>query len=232
MEWTRVHRRSHRRPSVRRAGRASGRASDSDTAPASLGFRYSTGGVGSARAGYTRKVQLASGAAADECDRRAAQGPRGSRVPAQRHLRAPQFDDSGTVEMHRFVAKLGALGHLSRLEIFRSLVRAGPEGRCVEAIRERIPMAAPTLSHHLDVLRRSGLVDAQRQGRFIYYAINWPETSSLLRFLTEDCCADLHHPRAAAASSALTRSAPSQTSRRRRRTREIRPNRSAKGSRR
>ena len=29
-------------------------------------------------------------------------------------------------------------------------------------------------------------------GRFIYYAIDWPKTAKLIRFMAEDCCADLH----------------------------------------
>jgi DNA-binding transcriptional ArsR family regulator len=84
------------------------------------------------------------------------------------------------------------LGQAGRLEIFRLLVRAGPQGICVDDIRRRVRMPGSTLSHHLDTLTRCDLLTARRDGRFIYYAINWPETARLIRFLTEDCCADLH----------------------------------------
>jgi DNA-binding transcriptional ArsR family regulator len=92
--------------------------------------------------------------------------------------------------MKRWVDMLAALGQEARLEIFRLLVRAGPEGRCVENIRRRVEMPGSTLSHHLDTLTRSGLLCARREGRFIHYAVDWREANSLVRFLTEDCCVD------------------------------------------
>jgi DNA-binding transcriptional ArsR family regulator len=91
--------------------------------------------------------------------------------------------------MSRFVGMLGALGHEARLGIFRWLVRSGPRGGCVEEIRKRVRMPGSTLSHHLAALRRSGLVTARREGRFIYYAVDWQAAATLVRFITEDCCA-------------------------------------------
>jgi ArsR family transcriptional regulator len=93
-----------------------------------------------------------------------------------------------------FVGQFNALGQPGRLEIFRLLVRAGPQGLCVDDIRRRVQMPASTLSHHLDTLTRSGLLSARRAGRFIYYAVDWDRTARLIRFLTEDCCADLSEP--------------------------------------
>jgi DNA-binding transcriptional ArsR family regulator len=90
--------------------------------------------------------------------------------------------------MAGFVAMLAALGHAARLEIFRWLVRAGPHGGCVEDIKEQVSMPGSTLSHHLDALRRSGLLTARREGRFIRYAVDWQAATSLIRFITEDCC--------------------------------------------
>jgi len=94
--------------------------------------------------------------------------------------------------MNRRVEQLAALGQEDRLQIFRLLVRAGPEGRCVDEIKRRLKTPGSTLSHHLDALTRSGLLTARRSGRFIYYAVNWRETANLIRFLTEDCCAEMH----------------------------------------
>ena len=90
--------------------------------------------------------------------------------------------------MECFVAMLAALGQPARLEIFRWLVRAGPQGGCVDEIRRRVRMPGSTLSHHLDTLRRSGLLTARREGRFIHYAVAREPATSLARFLTEDCC--------------------------------------------
>lgn len=94
--------------------------------------------------------------------------------------------------MNSYVEQFSALGQKDRLDIFRLLVRAGPKGNCVEEIKRRVKMPGSTLSHHLDALTRCGLLTAQRSGRFIYYAIDWSKTAKLIRFMTEDCCADLH----------------------------------------
>ncbi len=94
--------------------------------------------------------------------------------------------------MKSFISQFNALGQEGRLEIFRLLVRAGPQGLCVDEIKRRVPMPGSTLSHHLDTLARSGLLSARRSGRFIYHAVDWNKTARLIRFLTEDCCADLH----------------------------------------
>jgi ArsR family transcriptional regulator len=101
------------------------------------------------------------------------------------------FDNTRTVVVKRYVEQFSALGQEDRLAIFRLLVRAGPQGNCVEEIRRRVKIPGSTLSHHLDALTRCGLLGAHRSGRFIYYAVNWPKAASLIRFLTEDCCADL-----------------------------------------
>ena len=107
-------------------------------------------------------------------------------------LRVGHFDDTRKIGMNSYVEQFSALGQKDRLEIFRLLVRAGPQGNCVEEIKCRVKMPGSTLSHHLDALTRCGLLTAQRSGRFIYYAIDWAKTAKLIRFMTEDCCADLH----------------------------------------
>jgi DNA-binding transcriptional ArsR family regulator len=104
---------------------------------------------------------------------------------------------------HR-VEQLSALGQEDRLKIFRLLVRAGPQGNCVDDIKSRLKMPGSTLSHHLDALTRSRLLNARRAGRFIYYSVNWSETAGLIRFLTEDCCAEMHTKLAAPATAPQT----------------------------
>ena len=102
------------------------------------------------------------------------------------------FGDTRNVVASDFVDQFSALGQPGRLKIFRLLVRAGPQGLCVEDIKRRVPMPGSTLSHHLDTLTRSGLTSAKRSSRFLYYAVDWDQTARLIRFLTEDCCADLN----------------------------------------
>jgi ArsR family transcriptional regulator len=94
--------------------------------------------------------------------------------------------------MKKRVEQFSALGQEDRLAIFRLLVRAGPDGNCVDEIKRRLKMPGSTLSHHLDRLTRSGLLTARHSGRFIYHSVNWRETANLIRFLTEDCCAEMH----------------------------------------
>lgn len=78
-----------------------------------------------------------------------------------------------------------ALAHPGRLDVFFTLVRARRE-LAVGEILEAIDVPAPTLSHHLDQLRRAGLVQARRQERFIYYTPG-PMVTDLVRLLTA-CC--------------------------------------------
>jgi ArsR family transcriptional regulator len=108
------------------------------------------------------------------------------------NLRPSYFGDTRNIVSRDFVDQFSALGQPGRLKIFRLLVRAGPQGLCVEDIKQRVPMPGSTLSHHLDTLTRSGLMLAKRSSRFVYYAVDWDQTARLIRFLTEDCCADLH----------------------------------------
>ncbi|HVA81344.1 MAG TPA: metalloregulator ArsR/SmtB family transcription factor [Candidatus Binataceae bacterium] len=107
--------------------------------------------------------------------------------------------------MDNFISQFNALGQEGRLEIFRLLVRAGPQGLCVDDIKRRVPMPGSTLSHHLDTLARSGLLAPRRSGRFIYHAVDWNQTAHLIRFLTEDCCADLHTRLAQTPAAAIAR---------------------------
>lgn len=83
---------------------------------------------------------------------------------------------------------LAALGHESRLAIFRLLVEAGPEGVNASAIGERLGIAPATLSFHLAHLSRVGLIEGQRESRFIRYSANYGTVDELLAFLTSNCC--------------------------------------------
>lgn len=83
---------------------------------------------------------------------------------------------------------LAALGHESRLSIFRLLVEAGPDGINASAIGEQLGMPAATLSFHLAHLSRVGLIIGVRESRFIRYSANYPAMNDLIAFLTRNCC--------------------------------------------
>jgi DNA-binding transcriptional ArsR family regulator len=83
---------------------------------------------------------------------------------------------------------LAALGHESRLGIFRLLVEAGPEGIVASAIGDSLGLPAPTLSFHLAHLSRVGLIRGQKESRFIRYSAEFATMDELIAFLTSNCC--------------------------------------------
>lgn len=106
------------------------------------------------------------------------------------------------------VRVLEALAQETRLSIFRALVQAGPEGLAAGAIAESVGAPASTLSFHLKGLAAAGLVKARQEGRFIYYAANYPEMSELIAFLTEKCCQGMPAPQVARIGQAVAACCP------------------------
>ena len=86
------------------------------------------------------------------------------------------------------VDSLAALAQESRLALFRLLVKRGPEGYTPTQLSEKLGVPGPTLSFHLKELQRANLIEARREGRFLYYSPNFPRMNQLLGFLTENCC--------------------------------------------
>jgi ArsR family transcriptional regulator len=95
-------------------------------------------------------------------------------------LGEPLLADEAHVDAFR------ALAHLSRLEVFFFLVRAQREVPAGE-IQEAVEIPGPTLSHHLDILRRAGLVQSRKLERYIYYSVRRDTVTALMRLLTA-CC--------------------------------------------
>jgi DNA-binding transcriptional ArsR family regulator len=79
-----------------------------------------------------------------------------------------------------------ALAHLSRLQVFFCLVRAGKE-LSVGEIQADVEIPGPTLSHHLDLLRRAGLLESRKEERYVYYSVKRDSVTALVRLLTA-CC--------------------------------------------
>jgi DNA-binding transcriptional ArsR family regulator len=86
------------------------------------------------------------------------------------------------------VESLAALAQESRLAVFRLLVKRGPEGYTPSQLGEKLGVPGPTLSFHLKELQRASLIEARRDGRYLYYSPNFPRMNQLLGFLTENCC--------------------------------------------
>ncbi|TCO81549.1 DNA-binding transcriptional ArsR family regulator [Plasticicumulans lactativorans] len=86
------------------------------------------------------------------------------------------------------VRALAALAQAARLQVFRTLVVAGPEGLTPGAIAEALEVPASTLSFHLKELANAGLVTQEREGRYLIYRAAFERMNALLAYLTENCC--------------------------------------------
>src|SRR6516225_2214740 len=86
------------------------------------------------------------------------------------------------------VAALAALAQDNRLDVFRLLVEAGPEGIPAGKIANALKLAPNTLTFHFDRLRGAGLVTVRRDGRSMIYAARFEVMNALLGYLTENCC--------------------------------------------
>ena len=92
------------------------------------------------------------------------------------------------MEITDAVTALSALAQDNRLEIFRLLVQAGPEGMAAGHVAEKLGLAPNTLTFHFDRLRAAELVTVRRDGRSMIYAARYEVMNGLVAFLTEQCC--------------------------------------------
>ena len=92
------------------------------------------------------------------------------------------------MEKETAVAALAALAQDNRLDVFRLLVRAGPDGLSAGQVASTLGLAPNTLTFHFDRLRHAGLVSVRRAGRSMIYAARYDTMNALLAYLTENCC--------------------------------------------
>lgn len=83
---------------------------------------------------------------------------------------------------------LSALANETRLAVFRLLLRAAPEELAAGDIAARLSIVQNTMSNHLAVLARTGLISARKDGRNILYRAEPAAMRTLLAWLMEDCC--------------------------------------------
>jgi ArsR family transcriptional regulator, arsenate/arsenite/antimonite-responsive transcriptional repressor len=89
---------------------------------------------------------------------------------------------------------LRALAHPARLEIVSHFAARGP--LCVCHLNEDLHYSQPTISKHLGVLRKAGLLESTRDGRWVYYTINESALDAAAGYL-DDLKASMHRPHVA-----------------------------------
>ena len=80
------------------------------------------------------------------------------------------------------------LGHVHRLEAYRLLVKASPDGLTVGEIQQHLGLPKSTFSHHLERLAHVGLITQQREGRSIRCFADCDRMAALVGFLADECC--------------------------------------------
>jgi len=93
------------------------------------------------------------------------------------------------VKTTRVIEALGALAHEHRLRIYRLLVERGPAGLAAGAIAASVGLIPSSLTFHLQSLERAGLISQRRAGRQLIYGADFAAMSSLVTYLTQNCCA-------------------------------------------
>jgi ArsR family transcriptional regulator, arsenate/arsenite/antimonite-responsive transcriptional repressor len=86
------------------------------------------------------------------------------------------------------ISALGALAHEHRLAVYRFLVERGPEGLSAGTIGERVGLVPSSLTFHLQILQRAGLIAQQRISRQLIYSADFDAMNGLIGYLTENCC--------------------------------------------
>lgn len=93
------------------------------------------------------------------------------------------------MEIDTAAYRLAELGHVTRLAVFRHLVRCGRDGCRVGDLQQMLNVPASTLSHHLGRLIDAGLVSQIREGRVLRCKPVFSALDETLGFLTDECCA-------------------------------------------
>jgi DNA-binding transcriptional ArsR family regulator len=92
------------------------------------------------------------------------------------------------MESETAILALAALAQSTRLDVFRLLVKQEPEGLAAGEIANALMVPQNTMSSHLSILSRAGLVSAQRFGRSIVYRADLTRLQDVMLFMLRDCC--------------------------------------------
>ena len=93
-------------------------------------------------------------------------------------------------------AALDALGNPVRLQLYRTLVRAGTPGLNISELQAKLGgIPRSTLAHHLQKLSLANLIQQDKEGASVLSCANYAAMNRLVSYLTEECCADACRPK-------------------------------------
>ena len=92
------------------------------------------------------------------------------------------------MESEKAILALAALAQSTRLDVFRLLTKHEPEGLAAGDIAKALAVPQNTMSSHLAILSRAGLVTAQRFSRSIVYRADLKAFQAVVLFMLRDCC--------------------------------------------
>jgi ArsR family transcriptional regulator, arsenate/arsenite/antimonite-responsive transcriptional repressor len=92
------------------------------------------------------------------------------------------------MEKEAAIMALAALAQSTRLDAFRLLVRSEPDGLPAGEIAQHLGVPHNTMSTHLSVLARAGLVEPERRSRVINYRARLDGFREVVTYLVNDCC--------------------------------------------
>jgi ArsR family transcriptional regulator len=111
-------------------------------------------------------------------------------IPSQKlHLRlGKHIDKSGYMENTDAIDVFAALAQPTRLDAFRLIMAHEPHGLPAGEVARRLEVPQNTMSSHLAVLSRAGLISAERHSRSIIYRAELDRVREVASFLVSDCC--------------------------------------------
>jgi len=92
------------------------------------------------------------------------------------------------MESEDAIVAFAALAQGTRLDTFRRLVQSEPDGIPAGELARAVGVPQNTMSAHLAILARAGLVSGRRQSRSIIYRANLATFQALTLFMVQDCC--------------------------------------------
>ena len=92
------------------------------------------------------------------------------------------------MESSNAIDVFAALSQATRLSAFRLIMQHQPEGLAAGEIARLLDVPQNTMSTHLAILERAGLVSSERRSRSIVYRAELERVREIASFLVNDCC--------------------------------------------